>query len=88
MLHKNKDSLFISGIEVFNMIELLNLIRSLNLGTFIVIWTSTIFLVIFMSLLLYAASQIDKKTIKLSRKVRILMGALSEKESKLRGNDI
>ena len=70
------------------MIELLNFIRSLNLGTFIVIWTSTIFLIIFMSLLLHAASQIEKKTVKLSIKAKILMEALSEKTSKLGDNDI
>ena len=88
LLHKTKDSLNIGGIEVFNMIELLSFIRTLNLGTFIVIWTSTIFLVILMSLLLHAASQIDKKTVKLSKKVKLLMEALSEKTSKLGDNDI
>ena len=70
------------------MIELLNFIRSLNLGTFIVIWTLTIFLVILMFLLLYAVSQIDKRTIKLSKKAKMLMEALSEKTSKLGDNDI
>ncbi len=70
------------------MIELLYFIRSLNLGTFIVIWTLTIFLVILMFLLLYAVSQIDKRTIKLSKKAKMLMEALSEKTSKLGDNDI
>ena len=70
------------------MIEVLNFIGSLNLGTFIVIWASTIFLVIFILLLLFSVSQIDKETIKLSLKAKRLMAALSEKTSKLGDNDI
>ena len=41
------------------MSELLKFIGSLNLWTFIVIWTSTIFLVIFISLLLIYVSQMN-----------------------------
>ena len=70
------------------MLELLTFIGSLNLGTFIVIWTSTIFLVIFISLLLFSITQINKETIKISKKVEILIEALSEKELKLGDNDI
>ena len=61
------------------MVELLTFIGSLNLGTFIVIWTSTIFLVIFISLLLISVSQMNKETIKISKKVKILIEELSEK---------
>ena len=61
------------------MAELLTFIGSLNLGTFIVIWTSTIFLVIFISLLLFSVRQMNKETIKISKKVKILIEALSEK---------
>ena len=70
------------------MLELLTFIGSLNLGTFIVIWTSTIFLVIFISLLLFSIAQINKETIKISKKVEILIEALSEKELKLGDDDI
>jgi hypothetical protein len=69
------------------MIELLNFIGSLNLGTFILIWTSTIFFVIFISLLLISVSQINKETIIISKKVKILIEALSEKTSTLGDND-
>jgi len=62
------------------MVELLNFIGSLNLWTFIVIWTSTIFLVIFISLLLFSVSQMNKETIKISQKVKILIEGLSEKK--------
>jgi hypothetical protein len=61
------------------MLELLNFIGSLNLWTFIVIWTSTIFLVIFISLLLFSVRQINKETIKISEKVKILIEELSKK---------
>ena len=61
------------------MVELLTFIGNLNLGTFIVIWTSTIFLVIFFSLLLFSVSQINKETIKISEKVKILIEELSKK---------
>ena len=61
------------------MVELLNFIGSLNLWTFIVIWTSTIFLVIFISLLLFSVRQMNKETIKISEKVKILIEELSKK---------
>jgi uncharacterized ubiquitin-like protein YukD len=70
------------------MLELLTFIGSLNLGTFIVIWTSTIFLVIVISLLLFSITQINKETIKISKKAKILIEALSEKELKLGDDDI
>ena len=70
------------------MVELLTFIGSLNLGTFIVIWMSTIFLVIFISLLLISVSQMNKETIKISKKVKILIGELSEKKLKLGNDDI
>jgi hypothetical protein len=69
------------------MIELLNFIGRLNLGAFILIWTSTIFFVIFISLLLISVSQINKETIIISKKVKILIEALSEKTSTLGDND-
>ncbi len=69
------------------MVELLNFIGSLNLWTFIVIWTSTIFLVIFISLLLFSVSQMNKETIKISEKVKILIEELSEKKLKLGNYD-
>ena len=69
------------------MVDLINFIRNLNLGTFIVIWTSTIFSVIFIFLLLFSVSQMNKETIKISEKVKILIGGLSEK-LKLENNDI
>jgi len=70
------------------MIELLDFIGNLNLLTFIVIWTSTIFLVIFISLLLFSVSQLHKETIKISDKVKILVEELSEKKLKLEDDDI
>jgi hypothetical protein len=69
------------------MIELLNFIGRLNLGTFILMWTATIFFVIFISLLLISVSQINKETMIISKKVKILIKALSEKTSKLGDND-
>jgi hypothetical protein len=70
------------------MVELLTFIGSLNLGTFIVIWTSTIFLVIFISLLLISVSQMNKESIKISKKVKILIEELSEKKVKIGDDDI
>jgi len=61
------------------MVELLNFIGSLNLWTFIIIWTSTIFLVISISLLLFSVRQMNKETIKISEKVKILIEELSKK---------
>jgi len=62
------------------MLELLTFIGNLNLGIFIVLWTSTIILVIFISLLLVFVSQMNKETIKINKKVKILIDALSEKK--------
>ena len=70
------------------MLELFNFIGRLNLWTFIVIWTSTIFLVIFIPLLLFSVSQMNKETIKISEKVKILIDELSEKKLKLEDDDI
>ena len=70
------------------MLELLTFIGSLNLGTFIVIWTSTIFLVIFISLLLFSVSQMNKETVKIRKKAKILIAELSEKKLKLGNDDI
>jgi hypothetical protein len=70
------------------MVELLTFIGSLNLGTFIVIWTSTIFLVIFISLLLISVSQMNKESIKISKKVKILIEELSEEKVKIGDDDI
>jgi hypothetical protein len=61
------------------MVELLTFIGNLNLGTFIVIWTSTIFLLIYISLLLISVSQMNKETIKISKKIELLIEGLSEK---------
>jgi hypothetical protein len=61
------------------MVDLINFIGNLNLGTFIVIWTSTIFCVIFIILLLFSVRQMNKETIKISKKVEILIKGLSEK---------
>ena len=69
------------------MVDLINFIGNLNLGTFIVIWTSTIFSVIFIILLLFSVSQMNKETIKISKKVKILTEGLSEK-LKLGNDDI
>jgi hypothetical protein len=69
------------------MIELFNFIGRLNLGTFILIWTATIFFLIFISLLLISVSQINKEAMIISKKVEILIEALSEKTSTLGDND-
>ena len=69
------------------MIDLINFIGNLNLGTFIVIWISTIFIVIFIFLLLFSVGQMNKETIKISKKVKILTEGLSEK-LKLGNDDI
>jgi len=70
------------------VVDFLTFIGSLNLGTFIVIWTSTIFLVIFISLLLVYVSQMNKETIRLSKNVKILIEELSEKKLKLGDDDL
>ena len=70
------------------MSELVTFIGDLNLGTFIVMWTFTIFLAIFFSLLLFSVTQMNKETIKISEKVKILLEKLSEKKLKPGDNDI
>jgi hypothetical protein len=70
------------------MLELLTFIGNLNLGIFIVLWTSAIILVIFISLLLVFVSQMNKETININKKVKILIDALSEKKIKLGEDDI
>jgi len=62
------------------MVELMTFIGSLNLGTFIIIWTSTIFLVIFISLLLFSVSQMNKETIEISKKVKIFSSGAFRKK--------
>ena len=61
------------------MAELLTFIGNLNLEIFIVIWTSTIFLVIFFIMLLAFVSQLNKEAVKINKKVNLLIEALSEK---------
>ena len=61
------------------MAELLTFIGNLNLEIFILIWTSTIFLVIFFIMLLVFVNQLNKESIKINKKVNILIEALSEK---------
>lgn len=60
------------------MVELLTFIGNLNLGTFIVLWTSTIILIICVSLLLFYIRQMKKEAITISKKVKILTAGLSE----------
>ena len=69
------------------MAELLTFIGSLNLGTFIVIWTSTIFVVIFISLLSFSVSQIDKEANEISKKVKTLIAEFSGKKLKIGDDD-
>ena len=61
------------------MIELLTFIGNLNLGTFILIWTSTIFIVIFIVLLLFSVLQMKKEATKISKKIREITALLAEK---------
>ena len=70
------------------MIELLTFIGKLNLGTFIVLWTSTIILVILVSLLLFYIGQMNREAIKISNRLKMLIAELSEKELKLDNDDI
>ena len=60
------------------MVELLTFIGNLNPGTFIVLWTSTIILIICVSLLLFYIRQMKKEAITISKKVKILTAGLSE----------
>jgi hypothetical protein len=61
------------------MIELLTFIGNLNLGTFILLWTSTIFLIIFIALLLFSVLQMKKEATKISNKIREIIALLAEK---------
>ena len=70
------------------MIELLTFIGKLNLGTFIVLWTSTIILLILVSLLLFYIGQMNREAIKISNRLKMLIAELSEKELKLDNDDI
>ncbi len=64
------------------MVELMTFIGNLNLGTFIVLWTSTILFVICVSLLLFYIRQMNKEAITISKKVKILTAGLSEEKNK------
>ena len=70
------------------MLELLTFIGKLNLGTFIVLWTSTIILVILVSLLLFYIRQMNREAIKISNRLKILIAELTEKDLKLGNDDI
>lgn len=61
------------------MIELLTFIGNLNLGTFILLWTSTIFLIIFIALLLFSVLQMKKEATKINNKIREIIALLAEK---------
>jgi hypothetical protein len=61
------------------MIELLTFIGNLNLGTFILIWTSTIFIIVFIVLLLFSVLQMKKEATKISKKLREITALLAEK---------
>lgn len=60
------------------MVELLTFIGNLNPGTFIVLWTSTIILIICVSLLLFYIRQMNKEAITIRKKIKILTAGLSE----------
>jgi len=64
------------------MAELMTFIGNLNLGTFIVLWTSTIILVICVSLLLFYIRQINREANTISKKAKILILKLSEEKNK------
>ena len=70
------------------MVELLTFIGKLNLGTFIVLWTSTIILIILVSLLLFYIGQMNREAIKISNRLKILIAELSDKDVKLDNDDI
>ena len=61
------------------MAELLIFIGSLNLGTFIVLWTSTIFILIFVLVLMFTVNHLNKQTLIINKKVKILIAELSKK---------
>jgi hypothetical protein len=64
------------------MVELMTFIGNLNLGTFIVLWTSTILFVICVSLLLFYIRQMNKEANTIRKKVKILTAGLSEEKNK------
>ena len=68
------------------MSELLSFIGNLNLATFIVIWTYTVFIVILILLLLFSVNQMNRETNQLGKKVKKLLAEVSEKKLKF-GND-
>ncbi len=70
------------------MLELLTFIGNLNLGIFIVLWTSTIILLLLVSLLLFYIGQMNREAIKISNKLKMLIAELSEKELKFDNDDI
>ena len=73
---------------IIGMAELLTFIGNLNLGTFIALWTSTIFILIFILVLLFSVSQINKQVNIISKKVKILVAELADKKLKLGDDDI
>jgi hypothetical protein len=64
------------------MAELMTFIGNLNLGTFIVLWTSTIILVICVSLLLFYIRQINREANTISKKAKLLILKISEEKNK------
>ena len=70
------------------MVEVLTFIGKLNLGTFIVLWTSTIILIILVSLLLYYIGQMNREAIKISNRLKMLIAELSDKEFMFDNDDI
>lgn len=70
------------------MAELVTFIGNLNLGTFIVLWTSTIMLIILVSLLLVSVNQVNREAIELSNRVKKLTTEHSEQQFKLGNDDI
>jgi hypothetical protein len=70
------------------MAELVTFIGNLNLGTFIVLWTSTIMLLILVSLLLVSVNQVNRETTKISNRVNKMTTEHSEQQLKLGNDDI
>ena len=70
------------------MVELLTFIGKLNLGTFIVLWTSTIILIVLVSLLIFYIGQMNREAIKISNRLKMLIAELSDKNVKLDSDDI
>lgn len=61
------------------MVELISFIGDLNFGTFILIWTFTVFLVIFIILLLFSVLQMRKEATKINLKIKKIIALLAEK---------